>query len=304
MRKLGLLALACSAALAGPASAQDRITRAAAQVPGFFEKQNLKFPVKPVKDVAYAADGKREKRHRLDLYLPKGVKDFPVFFFVHGGGWRSGSKDLYTRIGELFAGNGVGTVIINYRLSPRVKHPAHIRDVARALAWTYENIGKYGGRKDRIFAAGHSAGGHLVALLAADEKYLKAEKLTREVLRGVIPMSGVYITLPDIMMQSVFGVNREVRENAFPITHLVKAVAKKLPPFLVIYADKDLPLIDKMSQQFHKALQAVECDTTELEVKGRNHYTIILGAMVQRDPTTQAILRFIKKHAELPKAGE
>ena len=63
---------------------------------------------------------------KLDLYLPKGHKDFPVLIFVHGGTWKSGSKDLYGGLGKLYARNGIGTVIINYRLSPKVKHPAHI----------------------------------------------------------------------------------------------------------------------------------------------------------------------------------
>src|SRR5262249_4788227 len=70
--------------------------------------------VTEVRNVAYYdGDGADRVRHKLDLYLPKGRKDFPVLFFVHGGAWRSGSKDLYGPLGRLFARNGVGTVIIN-----------------------------------------------------------------------------------------------------------------------------------------------------------------------------------------------
>src|SRR5262245_28514392 len=103
--------------------------------------------VREVRNLAYyEGDGADPVRHKLDLYVPKGGKDFPVLFFVHGGAWRSGNKNLYAPLGRMFARNGVGTVIINYRLSPQVKHPAHIQDVARAFGWTHRNIGKYGGR--------------------------------------------------------------------------------------------------------------------------------------------------------------
>src|SRR5438132_1420307 len=134
--------------------------------------------VEVIKDQPYRTDKDADAvKHKLDLYLPNGKKDFPVLFFVHGGAWKSGDRRIYGRLGNLFAKQGIGTVIISYRLSPKVQHPAHIQDVGKAFAWTHANIAKHGGRADQIFVCGHSAGGHLVALLATDESYLKAEKL-------------------------------------------------------------------------------------------------------------------------------
>src|SRR5438270_10644137 len=144
------------------------------------------FEVQSIKDIAYDdAKDADPVRHKLDLYLPKGHKDFPVLMFVHGGAWTSGNKNLYGPLGQRFAANGIGTAIINYRLSPAVQHPAHAQDVAKAFAWTHKNIGKHGGRADQIFISGHSAGGHLVALLATDESYLKAHKLGISDIKGV-----------------------------------------------------------------------------------------------------------------------
>lgn len=289
-----------------PMTRAERIALdAAKEIPGFDEKPSLRYEVRRIADVPYRSDKKADpKRHKLDLYLPVGAKDFPVLFFVHGGSWRSGNKELYARIGELYAGNGIGTVVINYRLSPTVQHPAHIQDVATAFAWTYRNIGEHGGRKDRIFVSGHSAGGHLVSLLVADPTYLEAEKLTPEAVRGVIPMSGVYTPLPLGMMTAVFGVDPESRKKAFPVTHLVTGVARKLPPFLVLYAEKDFPFIDTMSVELHKALKALKCQSIEMAIANRNHITIILGVMVQTDPAAQAILKFIREHSEQPMSTE
>src|SRR5262249_56049623 len=114
----------------------------------------------------------------LALFVAKGGGGYRVVMLVHGGAWMLGDKSccgLYTSVGEFLAGQGVGVVMPNYRLSPWVKHPEHIRDVARAFAWTHAHIGRYGGRPDRLFLAGHSARGPPVALLAAHDEYPKAE---------------------------------------------------------------------------------------------------------------------------------
>ncbi len=137
-------------------------------------------------------------RHQLDVYSPKGRKNCPVLFFVHGGGWVLGGKDDvlgiygYGTVARCLAERGLVVVLPNYRLSPGVRHSEHIRDIAHAFAWTCENIGRYGGDPERIFVGGHSAGGHLVALLATDLTYLKTVGRDTHDIRGVIAVSGVY----------------------------------------------------------------------------------------------------------------
>lgn len=69
-------------------------------------------------------------RHCLDLYRPEDGGDLPVLLFAHGGVWQLGSKDEYRNIGEAFASRGILTAVINYRLTPGVRHPAHAEDVA------------------------------------------------------------------------------------------------------------------------------------------------------------------------------
>jgi acetyl esterase/lipase len=246
--------------------------------------------------VYYQGDDADAVRHKLDLYLPKGRKDYPVLFFVHGGAWRSGNKNLYGPIGRTFARNGVGAVIINYRLSPKFKHPAHIQDVARAFAWTHRNIGKYGGKQDRIFVCGHSAGGHLVALLACDESHLKAEKLTCKAIRGMVPLCGVYTIAPNRIFQSAFGTDAAVCKAASPLTH----VSGDHPPALIVYADKDYPMLDVMAEQFCKQLKKCKCEARSLRIGQRDHISLIVRAANEADPTAQAILQFIARHAELP----
>jgi acetyl esterase/lipase len=255
---------------------------------GAEEKKPL-YEVEVVKDIAYnpASDADAE-RHKLDLYLPKGAKDYPVFFFIHGGAWRGGKKDLYGPIGKTFAAQGIAFVATNYRLSPKVKHPAHIEDVAQAFAWVVGNLGKRGANLKQVFVSGHSAGGHLAALLATDESYLKTHKLSLSEIRAVVPISGVYIVGGE-RLASVFG---EDGKKASPLTH----VKGKLPPFLVLYADKEMAGLGKQAEAFGAAMKKASCDVEVKVIKDRDHISIIRNAAKADDEMTTAIVAFIKKH--------
>ncbi len=206
------------------------------------------FEVEVHKDIPYIEGKDVDERQKLDLYLPKGTKDYPILFFIHGGGWTGGSRSGFDKIARTYACNGVGFVSTGYRLSPKVQHPAHIQDVAKGFAWTVANIGKYGGNADAIFVSGHSAGGHLAALLATDDDYLKAEKLSLSNIKGVIPVSGVFVISP--RMKNIFGDDAEVCKKASPQNH----VAEKQPPFLILYADADLGDLGKQAEAFAPAL--------------------------------------------------
>ncbi|HLJ92893.1 MAG TPA: alpha/beta hydrolase [Gemmataceae bacterium] len=279
--------------------------------------------VQIIHDIAYrdlyaGEDGSLEK-NKLDIYLPRGKKDFPVLFFVHGGAWLHGNKNqfgMYSALALSWARHGIGTVSINYRLSPGVKHPEHVKDVARAFAWTHKHIPEYGGRPDQIFVCGHSAGGHLVALLATDERYLQAEGLSRKDICGAIPISGVFrihdvrvnagVPLPRGARQgneangstvvppfsSVFGSDLAARREASPLVH-VKA---GMPPFLILYAEHDLPTLPEMAREFGAALKEQRCPVQALEIHSRNHMSILLNLTQEGDPAGDAILDFIAKH--------
>src|SRR5436190_5806535 len=99
------------------------------------------------------------KRCKLDVIAPAGKKNLPVVLVVHGGTWMFGDKNffgLYRDFGRFLADKGMVAVLTNYRLSPGVKHPEHVKDIARAFAWVRRNVGKYGGDPDRIILCGHS----------------------------------------------------------------------------------------------------------------------------------------------------
>lgn len=249
------------------------------------------FEVERHKDIAYRSDKEADKvRHMLDVYCPKGLKDFPVVLFVQGGSWTSGNKNLYQGLGNRFAKHGIGMVICNYRLSPDVQHPAHVEDVAKAFAWSHQNVAKYGGKAENLFVCGHSAGGHLVSLLAIDPTYLKAEKRSPEDIRGVVSISGVYRISATPVFKSAFGSDTEVCKKASPINH----VEAKLPPFLVAYAETELPGLIDMAKEMQSALKKADVSSQLLECKDRNHVTIITSFADDEDSLNKAFRVFVK----------
>jgi acetyl esterase/lipase len=245
-------------------------------------------------DIAYRTDKDADKvRHTLDVYVPKGKKDVPVILFVHGGSWKSGNKNLYAALGQSLANDGFVCVICNYRLSPAVQHPAHIEDVAKAFAWTCENIGKYGGKKDQLFLCGHSAGGHLVSLLVTDPQYLKAEKHSPSEVKGVASFSGVYqIVNTERVLEGPFGKDEMACKLASPLTH----VTGKHPPFLIAYADNDFPRLDETALTMHAALEKAKSPVELVKCKDRNHITIIVQFVNSTDPLNKAFRELVQKN--------
>jgi acetyl esterase/lipase len=254
------------------------------------------FEVEKATDVAYRTDPAADPiRHKLDVYVPRGQKGFPVLFFVHGGTWRSGNKNLYAALGNSFARSGVGVIITNYRLSPQVMHPAHVQDVARAYAWTIEHVADYGGDPKRVFPFGHSAGGHLVSLLATDPSYLAAETHSAKDVRGVISVSGVYQIYHDYAtFNPIFGKDEKVCEQASPLWN----VKGDHPPFLLAYGDKDFEHLDEMALDMNCALKRCRSPVTLLKLKDRNHYTIIMMVIGDDDPLRRAIQDFVAKYGK------
>jgi acetyl esterase/lipase len=249
--------------------------------------------VEVITNIAYR-DGKEADRvqHRLDLYLPKGQKDFPVLFFVHGGGWKNGNKEEFSFLRRTLVPHGIGVVSINYRLYPTVKFPENIQDVAKAFQWVRANIARYGGRADRLFVGGHSTGGHLVSLLATDESYLKAEGLALSDIRGVVSISGLY-TIPKGRFP-LFEDSEEAVKKASPI----QQVKVSHPPFLLVYADQDFPNFGTMAEDFAKALRRANDEVQVLKVRDRTHGSVALKIAEEGDPVLLAILRFVGKAGE------
>ena len=247
--------------------------------------------VESKKDIVYI-EGKPEdaEKHKLNLFLPKDKKSLPVFFFIHGGAWKYGDRSLYPSVGNRFAKEGILTVVPSYRLAPKNPHPAQIEDVAAAFAWVAQHISEYGGDTNRIYVGGHSAGGHLSALLTLDEKYLRPYHLSARNIRGTIGLSGVYNLGSGDTQSSVFSSDPTARKDASPLYH----IKNPAPPFLVTYCQWDYFTLPAQARQFHAALHRAGVKSELLFVPRESHISEMLSITREDDPTARAILHFIR----------
>ncbi|MBM3836969.1 MAG: alpha/beta fold hydrolase [Verrucomicrobia bacterium] len=242
------------------------------------------------KDIAYRQGAAEdEAKHRLDLYRPKGKPAAPVFFFIHGGAWKTGDRSQYPAIGNRFAKEGLVTVVPSYRLAPQHPHPAQIEDVAAAFAWVARHIAEYGGDTNRIYVGGHSAGGHLASLLSLDAKYLQTHGLAPRLIRGTLALSGVYNLATGESQASVFGKDPEVRRDASPLFHVKEGAA----PFLITYCQWDYATLPAQAREFHAALKRANVSSELVFIPRQSHISEMVNVPNEDDPTAAAVRRFI-----------
>ena len=150
---------------------------------------------KKIKDIGYLKNETQNKQDnsgiitdslKLNVFQPRKSKSSkslnPVIIFVHGGNWNAGNKNTYGFLGRNFAKNDVVTVIPSYTLSPNANFDTMASQIAEALKWTIDNIKTYGGNPEEIYLMGHSAGGHFIALISTNPKYVE----DKSVIKGVI----------------------------------------------------------------------------------------------------------------------
>lgn len=235
----------------------------------------------------------------LDLYVPLEGTGFPVVIWVHGGGWWSGDKGNVGEKPAAFTAAGHLFVSVNYRLSPAVRHPVHVQDVAAAIAWVRQNIANYGGDPRRIFLLGHSAGAHLAALVATDEEYLAAHGLGLDTISGVVCLDGAGYNIPGqaaqgllpfLRFRQAFGDDPAGWWEASPLAHV--APGKGIPPFLLVYAG-DRVASRERSLEFAEALgqAGVRVDLYHTADKDHNGVNRDLGK--PGDATTARVLAFL-----------
>lgn len=198
------------------------------------------------KNISYYADSISSKdpyiasRCRLDFYYPKGGKNFGTIVWFHGGGITGGNKEIPKALME----KGYAVVGVGYRLSPKVKAPAYIEDAAAAVAWTFENIGRYGGDPNLIFVAGHSAGAYLGMMLTLDKRYLNKYRLDADKIAGLIPFSGQAITHFTVRQERSIKGTQPIIDELAPL-YFVRADA---PPMLLITADPEMELLGRYEE--------------------------------------------------------
>ena len=207
-----------------------------------------------------------DERCRLDLYYPRDANSFSTVVWFHGGGLTGGQKEVPFGLRE----KGLAIVAVNYRLSPKVKASVCIDDAAAAVAWTFNNIQEYGGRADRIFVSGHSAGGYLTSMVGLDKRWLHRHGVSANDIAGLVPFSGHAITHFTVRAERGIDRSQPIVDDLAPLFH----VRNDAPPILLITGDREKELLGRYEETAYlwRMLQEVGHPHAELvELKGYGH---------------------------------
>ncbi len=191
---------------------------------------------------------------KLDIYPAQEIENAPVLIFVHGGSWRHGRKDQYRFAADAFIRLGYTVVLPDYVKYPsaEARFPSFAEDVAAATAWVKRNIARHNGDASKLFLAGHSAGAHTVAIVGADNQYLRAVGLSESDISGVAGIAGPYSFVPDWeVTQTVFG-----PESRYPLMDVFNYIDGNEPAMVLLHSTADVQVGQYNTEGLFERLQA------------------------------------------------
>ena len=238
----------------------------------------------PVLDVRYGS-GEKET---LDIF-PAHDPDAPVHLFIHGGYWRAMDKSDYSFIADVFQPAGAVTVLVNYDLCPTVTLDTIVAQTMRAIAWTFRNIAQYGGDPNRLYVSGNSAGGHLTAMALAHD--WEAEGLPRDIIKGAMPITGVFDCepVPDITVNELVRLDRETARRLSPLRN----PPRRALPVLVAVGGSEPRLWIGMSKDYAALCREHGLACEYMELPGHDHFDISRAVGNAESPLAQAMLRMM-----------
>ncbi|MDZ4074233.1 MAG: alpha/beta hydrolase [Hylemonella sp.] len=219
-------------------------------------------------DLAYG-NGPMEK---LDVF-PSNQPGAPVVVFIHGGYWRSLDKSQHSFIAPAFKNLGGCVFIPNYALCPAVTVPEITLQMVKSLAWVYRNARKFGGDPSRIYVVGHSAGGHLAAMLLDCVWPAYAKDLPADLVKGAMSISGLYDLEPIMHTPFLKGDLRLTPEQVRLASPALLPAPKKGVLYTVAGAQESAEFIrhNKLIQQAWGKQVVPVCET----IPERNHFSVL-----------------------------
>jgi len=238
------------------------------------------------KDISYVPNG--HKRQKLDLYIPDEGGPFPLIIWVHGGGYRMGSKEDYVPFKYLKAGYAIASK--NYRLSQHAVFPAQIEDVKAAVRWLRVRAVTYRLDPNLFGAWGSSAGGHLVGMLGTTGNISEFDVGENPEVSSRVQVVVDYFGPADFLQMDTQRLEKGMRHDPVdsPESRLiggpvqqnkelsakanpVKYVTPDAPPFLIIHGDQDLLVPFQQSLLLKDALKKAGVPVSFYRVKGGGH---------------------------------
>jgi len=260
---------------------------------------------KVIKDIEFAKVGGQSLK--LDLYLPAKQKNAALVIWIHGGGWRNGTKEkcFITWLPE----HGYAMASISYRLSNIAKFPAQLHDCKGAVRWLRANAKKYGYDPDKFYVAGASAGGHLTALMATTSGHEKLEGTTGGNLKQSSAVQGAidYYGATDFILRSktqpsranekgsvvydLLGGGAHEKIEAAKLASACYHISKDDVPLLVFHGTMDKTVLIDQSQAIDRKYRKAGLSVEFHAIEGASHG----GNVFYSGENAKRLLTFLKE---------
>jgi len=211
--------------------------------------------------------------HRLDLYEPEGGgRDRPLILFIHGGYWQMLDKADFAFVAPPFTRLGARVAVVNHTLCPAIAMAGLVEEIRQAAAWLYREF------KTPLDVMGHSAGGHLTAMLAAVDWRAWAGDLPADLVRSGLSVSGLFDLEPlrHMYVNDALGLDAAEAKRQSPVF----LTPKRVPPLVLAVGGLEGGEFHRQSDDLAKAWQGRGSAIEVLDLPGRDHFTA-LDALIE-----------------------
>jgi arylformamidase len=226
-------------------------------------------------------------KETLDLFLPP-AKPRGTFVFFHGGYWRAFDKADFSFVATPLVEQGIAVAVVNYDLCPAVTIATIVDESRRAMLWLVREGSRHGAALDRVVVGGHSAGGHLVAMLFATD--WERFGVPRAPFAGGVTLSGVHDLEPLVLstMNADLRLDAAEARRVSPVSYQPKTDA---PLFIAVGADETTEFVRQSELIFDGWPQNRPAGmTAPLRIPGRHHFNAVLDHADPQSTLTRAVI--------------
>ncbi|MFM1813996.1 MAG: hypothetical protein RLZ98_691 [Pseudomonadota bacterium] len=230
-------------------------------------------------DVAYGS----APREKLDLFF-SGTANAPLLVFIHGGYWKSRSKDEFSYLAAPYIERGVNVATISYPLAPAARLTEIVDAAQRAIAFLYRAAGEFGHDGNRIHVSGHSAGGHLTAMMMATD--WSHHGVPPDLIKSGTCISGLYDLTPIRLVE----VNKELKIDDDEEERLspVRLTPKSPGPLILTVGDVEAEEFIRNAEELAAAWRKAGALVKVVPSPGHHHFTITEQLATPGNPLFEA----------------